>query len=99
MISLLQGVDRDPSLSWSLAAVLHELQTEVRLQGAVVELFSYGLVALLAWSCCGAPQPVAAMPTITVHHFRARPHDDHHHAGHNHAAAFRPSRRLGFSRS
>lgn len=93
-ISLLRGLTAIIAVV-ILAAFLHELQTKVRLQGAVIELVSYGLVALLGlvmlWRAVtgrghahhhGLPSLGVGGP---VHHHHGQDHHAHHrHGDHGH---------------
>jgi nickel/cobalt exporter len=89
-ISLLQGLTAIIAVV-ILAAFLHELQTKVRLQGAVIELVSYGLVALLGlvmlWRAVtgrGHAHHHGPLPVGAGGH--AHDHHDHDHHGHDHHA-------------
>ena len=95
VISLLQGLTAI-IVVFILAAVLHELQQEVRLSGAVIELVSYGLVAALGlvmlWrAVTGQGHNHHHGPIGQGHgghdhdHTHCHGHDDdhHHHDGHH----------------
>jgi nickel/cobalt transporter (NicO) family protein len=102
VISLLQGLTAI-IVVFILAAVLHELQQEVRLRGAAIELVSYGLVAALGlvmlWRAVTGQGhnhhhgPIGASHEAHDHdHAHCHGHD-HHHDGHHAAPSVAAGRR------
>jgi nickel/cobalt transporter (NicO) family protein len=83
VISLLQGLTAIITVL-ILAAVLHELQSQVALKGAVIEVVSYGLVVVLGLVMLWR----AATGRGHAHHhgpIGGHGHDHHHHDhGHDH---------------
>jgi nickel/cobalt exporter len=93
VISLLQGLTAIITVC-ILAAVLHELQLQVKMQGAAIELVSYGLVAALGlvmfWrAVMGLGHnhhhgPVGFGDDHDHHHGHGHGHEGHDHHGHSH---------------
>ena len=96
-MSLLQGLTAIVAVL-VLAVILHELQTKVQMQGALIELISYGLVALLGlvmlWrAATGKAHGHHHGPLPAEHHDHDHDHAHNHGHDHHHAPA---DRRPGF---
>jgi nickel/cobalt exporter len=103
VISLLQGLTAIVTV-FILAAILHGLQTKVQLDGAMIELVSYGLVAILGlvmfWrAVTGRGHSHHHGPIGTAHgheHGHGHDHHDHHHGHDHHDTPAQPRRTPGF---
>jgi nickel/cobalt exporter len=100
VISLLQGLTAIVTV-FILAAILHGLQKKVQLDGAMIELVSYGLVAILGlvmfWRAVTGRGHGHHHGPIGAPHDHGHDHDHGHHHGHRHEPSpARPHRKMSF---
>jgi ABC-type nickel/cobalt efflux system permease component RcnA len=100
VISLLQGLTAIVTV-FILAAILHGLQKKVQLDGAMIELVSNGLVAILGlvmfWRAVTGRGHGHHHGPSGAPHDHGHDHDHGHHHGHRHEPSpARPYRKMSF---